>query len=327
MKKITYIDALNEAICEEMARDPNVFIIGEDIDIEGGVWKETKGLKEKFGPARVVGTPISESAFTGIAAGAAMCGLRPIIEFMYMDFSLVALDQLCNQIAKLPLMSGGSVPMPVTVRMCGAGYGTREGAQHSQSLEAFFIHTPGFKVVMPATAQDAKGLMKAAIRDNGPVVFIENRNLYYEKDTIPEDEYLIPIGKADIIQEGTDVSVVSLGYARKKVCDAVKLLPPSISIEIIDLRTADPLDMHTVLASLEKTGKILVVQEAPVKCGAGAEIVRKIIAEGFDYLDCPPIVAGGKNVPVPFSPCLEDSVVLSAEDIAEKITALAEYKI
>ena len=169
MREVTYINAMNEALAEEMERDKNVFIIGEDVDINGGVWKETDGLIEKFGHDRIIGTPISESAFTGLAAGAAMCGLRPVLEFMYMDFVGVAMDQLCNQIAKLNLMSGGQIKIPITIRMCGTGTGTREGAQHSQSLETWFAHVPGFKVVMPATAKDAKGLLKSSIRDDSPV--------------------------------------------------------------------------------------------------------------------------------------------------------------
>ena len=318
---------MNEALAEEMERDKTVFIIGEDVDSNGGVWKETNGLFERFGRERVVGTPISESAFTGLAAGAAMCGLRPVIEFMYMDFVGVAMDQLCNQIAKLPLMSGGKVKMPVTIRMCGTGSGTREGAQHSQSLEAFFVHVPGFKVVMPATARDAKGLLKSAIRDDSPVVFIENRNLYYGKEQVPEEEYIVPIGLAEIVREGTDVTVVAVSYSRHKVEAALKNIENSVSVELIDPRSVDPLDMETILRSLSKTGKVLVVQEATAECGIGAEIVRRVVAEGFDYLDCPPIVLGGKNIPTPFSPGLEDFVLPSEREISEKILALAGNKL
>jgi acetoin:2,6-dichlorophenolindophenol oxidoreductase subunit beta len=325
MREITYIDAMNEALYEEMSRDENVFVIGEDVDIDGGVWNECLNLAETFGKQRVVGTPISESAFSGLAAGAAMCGLRPVLEFMYMDFVGVAMDQLCNQIAKLPVMSGGQVKMPVTIRMCGAGTGTREAAQHSQSLEAWFAHIPGFKVVMPATAKDSKGLLKAAIRDDSPVIFIENRNLYYEKEHVPNEEFIIPIGEGEIVQEGSDVTVIAVAYSRHKVLKALEMT--EASVELIDPRTVDPLDMPLILDSLSKTGKLMVVQEATTECGIGAEIVRRVIEEGFDYLDCPPIVLGAKNIPTPFSAPLEDYVLPQLKDIAGKITALAKYQI
>ncbi|MCK4982033.1 MAG: alpha-ketoacid dehydrogenase subunit beta [Victivallaceae bacterium] len=325
MRKITYIDAMNEALHEEMQRDENVFVIGEDVDIDGGVWNECYKLMETFGKQRVVGTPISESAFSGLAAGAAMCGLRPVLEFMYMDFVGVAMDQLCNQIAKLHIMSGGQVKIPVTIRMCGTGTGSREAAQHSQSLEAWFAHIPGFKVVMPATAKDSKGLLKAAIRDDSPVIFIENRNLYYEKEPVPEGEFIVPIGQGEIVREGTDVTVVAVAYSRHKVLKALEMT--EASVELIDPRTVDPLDMPLILDSLAKTGKLLVVQEATSECGIGAEIVRQVVEKGFDYLDCPPVVLGGKNIPTPFSAPLEDHVLPQVEDIAEKITAFAKYQI
>lgn len=325
MRKITYIDAMNEALHEEMARDESIFVIGEDVDIDGGVWNECANLAETFGKQRVVGTPISESAFSGLAAGAAMCGLRPVLEFMYMDFVGVAMDQLCNQIAKLSVMSGGQVKIPITIRMCGTGTGSREAAQHSQSLEAWFAHIPGFKVVMPATAKDSKGLLKAAIRDDSPVIFIENRNLYYEKEYVPEEEFIIPIGQGEIIQEGTDVTVVAVAYSRHKVLKALEMT--NASVELIDPRTIDPLDMPLILDSLAKTGKLLVVQEATTECSIGAEIIRRVVEKGFDYLDCPPIVMGGKNIPTPFSAPLEDYVLPQVEDIAKKITALAQYEI
>ena len=325
MNKMTTIDAMNEALHEEMHRDKNVFVIGEDVDIDGGVWDECRNLVETFGKQRVVGTPISEAAFSGLAAGAAMCGLRPVLEFMYMDFVGVAMDQLCNQIAKLSVMSGGQVKMPITIRMCGTGTGSREAAQHSQSLEAWFAHIPGFKVVMPATAADAKGLLKSAIRDDSPVIFIENRALYYEQEEVPEGEFIVPIGKGEIVQSGKDVTVVAVAYSRHKVLKALEMT--GASVELIDPRTVDPLDMPLILESLAKTGRLLVVQEAPVECGIGAEIVRRAILEGFDYFDCPPVVLGGKNIPTPYSAPLEDYVLPQPEEIAETITAFAQYKI
>jgi pyruvate dehydrogenase E1 component beta subunit len=327
MKKITYIDAMNEALYEEMEQDPNVFIIGEDINIDGGVWNEASGLKERFGNQRVIGTPISEAAFSGLAAGAALCGLRPVLEFMYMDFVGVAMDQLVNQIAKLPLMSGGQLKMPITIRMCGTGTGTREAAQHSQSLEAWFAHIPGFKVLMPATARDAKGLLKSAIRDDSPVVFIENRNLYYKKQQVPEGELIIPIGEADIVRAGEELTIVTMGNARYRALDALELLGYDNSVELIDIRTVDPFDMDTILNSLKKTGKIIIIQEAPLECGIGAELVRRIVCEGFDFLDAPPLVIGGKNVPTPFSPILEDYILPSEQEIAKTIDRMKKDEI
>jgi pyruvate dehydrogenase E1 component beta subunit len=325
MRETTYIDAMNEALHEEMNRDASIFVIGEDVDIDGGVWNECDKLAETFGERRVVGTPISESAFSGLAAGAAICGLRPVLEFMYMDFVDVAMDQLCNQIAKLHVMSGGQVKVPVTIRMCGTGTGSREAAQHSQSLEAWFAHIPGFKVVMPATAKDSKGLLKSAIRDDSPVVFIENRNLYYEKEEVPEGEFTIPIGQGEIVRSGSDVTVIAVAYSRHKVLKALEMT--TASVELIDPRTVAPLDMPLILESLAKTGKLLVVQEATTQCGIGAEIVRQVVEKGFDYLDCPPVVLGAKNIPTPFSAPLEDYILPQPEDIAEKINALAEYRI
>jgi pyruvate dehydrogenase E1 component beta subunit len=211
--------------------------------------------------------------------------------------------------------------------MCGTGTGTREGAQHSQSLEAWFSHVPGFKVVMSATAKDAKGLLKSSIRDDSPVIFIENRNIYYDKEPVPEGEFLVPIGEAEIVQSGSDVTVIAIGYARRKVIDALNNLDKTISVELIDPRTVDPLDMNLILKSLAKTGKILIVHEATAECGIGAEIVRRIVAEGFDYLDCPPIVLGGKNIPTPFSPPLEDFVLPSVKEISDIILALARNQL
>jgi pyruvate dehydrogenase E1 component beta subunit len=327
MKELTYIEAIAEAQKEEMCRDKSVFVIGEDVDLSGGVFKATAGLLEEFGAARVWGTPISEAAFTGLAAGAAATGLRPIVEFMYFDFITVAMDQVVNQIAKLPLMSGGQIRMPLTIR-AQAGIGTCEAAQHSQSLEAWFLNVPGLKVVMPATVFDAKGLLKSAIRDDSPVIYIENRNLYYQKELVPEGEWEVPLGQADIVREGTDITVVAIGYARRTVLKAAELLSNrNISIEIIDPRTLHPLDMDTIIGSLRKTGKILVVHEAPERCGAGAEIIRQVNLKGFDFLDAPPLVLGGKPFPIPFNEQLEKYCFPQPEDVADMIINLAEYKI
>jgi acetoin:2,6-dichlorophenolindophenol oxidoreductase subunit beta len=322
MRKLTYIEAIVEAMREEMERDESVFVIGEDVDICGGVWKGTVGLLEKFGAKRVRGTPISEAAFTGIATGSAMTGLRPIMELMYMPFCYVAMDQFLNQMAKLTTMSGGQIKLPVTIR-AQAGAGTREAAQHSQSQEAIFLHIPGFKVVMPATVYDAKGLLKAAIRDDHPVLFIEDRNLYYEGEEVPVGEWIVPLGQAEVARPGKDATVVTLGFPRRKALAAAKKLEGTLDVEVIDARSLHPLDMDTIGGSVMKTGRILVVHEAPVRCGAGAEIVRRVVDGYFDYLDAEPRVLGGANVPLPFSPVLEDACLPQVDTIIAEVKKLA----
>ena len=314
MRNLTYADALNEAMYEEMERDDTVFVMGEDVDIHGGVYNLTVRLLERFGPKRVVGTPISEEAFCGLAVGAGATGLRPIIEIMYMDFIMLAMDQLVNQMAKLRYMSGGQYKMPVTIR-AQSGAGTAEAAQHSQSLEAWFVHTPGFKLVMPATCYDAKGLLKSAIRDDNPVMVIENRVLFYEEEEVPEGEWIVPLGKADVAREGKDVTIVSCGHVRRKCLAAAEKLEGEISVEVVDARSIVPLDVETILASVAKTGRVLVVHESPRRCGIGAEIVRCIADQGFDYLDAPPRVLAGADLPIPFSPPLEHVVLPQEETI------------
>lgn len=324
MRKLTYIDAIAEAQLEEMSRDKSVFVIGEDVDIFGGVFKATSGILEKFGERRIFGTPISEAAFSGLAAGAAMTGLRPVVEFMYFDFVMVAMDQLVNQMAKMPLMSGGQFKMPVTVR-AQAGIGSSEGAQHSQSLEAWFAHVPGIKVVMPSTVYDAKGLLKSAIRDDSPVIYIENRMMYYKADEVPEGEWLVPLGVAKVVREGSDITIVANGYAAHAAVH--ELEKNGISAELIDPRTIQPLDIETICASVRKTGRLLVVHEAPARCGTGAEIVRKVVENSFDYLDAPPRVLGGASIPTPFSPALEKACFPQKDDIVKAAYALARDKI
>jgi len=319
MRRITYADALNEAMDEEMARDDSVFVIGEDVDLYGGVYNLTRKLVEKHGAHRVVGTPISEQGFCGLCVGAAMAGLRPIVEIMYIDFIMLAMDQLANQMAKLRYMSGGQFAMPVTIR-AQAGAGTSEAAQHSQSLEAWFAHIPGFKVVMPATAYDAKGLLKSAIRDDNPVLVIENRVLFYEKEEVPEGEWTVPLGKADVARDGSDITVVATGYARRKTLAAAETLASEVSVEVIDPRSIHPLDIDTISASVKKTGRLLVVHEAPARCSAGAEIIRRIAGcETFDHLKAAPKVLGGADLPMPFSPPLEQVCVPQEDNIADAI--------
>lgn len=327
MRKLSYIDAIAEAQIEEMARDGNVFVIGEDVDIFGGVFKATSGILEKFGEKRILGTPISEAAFAGLAVGAAMTGLRPVVEFMYFDFVMVAMDQLVNQMAKMPMMSGGQFKMPVTVR-AQTGIGSSEAAQHSQSLEAWFAHVPGIKVVMPATVYDAKGLLKSAIRDDSPVIYIENRMMYYKTDEVPEGEWTVPLGLAKVVQEGSDITIVATGYAVHTALAAIhELETAGINAELIDPRTIQPLDIDTICASVCKTGRLLVVHEAPARCGIGAEIVRKVVEKSFDYLDAPPRVLGGAAIPTPFSPSLEKACFPQKDDIVKTAYALAMDKI
>lgn len=321
MRKLTYADAVCEAQIEEMARDDRVFVIGEDVDIAGGVYKLTCGILERFGRNRLVGTPISEEAFCGLATGAAMTGLRPVVEIMYIDFILMAMDPVVNQMAKIPFMSGGQFGLPVTIR-AQAGVGTVEAAQHSQSFEAWFAHTPGFKVCMPATVYDAKGLLKSAIRDDGPVLVIENRRLFFEEEEVPEGEWLVPLGQAEVAREGTDVTVVALGYTRRKALAAADRLAGAVSVEVIDPRTLVPLDMATIAASIRKTGRLLVVHEAPTRNGFGAEVVRRVTAECFDDLDSPPQVLGGADLPIPFSPALEAACIPQEDSILAAIRAI-----
>ena len=317
-RTIRYKTAINEAMREEMERDERIFIIGEDVDISGGVFRITRGLVEKFGHQRVRGTPISESAFIGLAAGASMTGLRPIVEIMYIDFALVGMDQLINQAASSCYMSGGKVKLPIVIRG-QYGVGTREAAQHSRSFESWFVNTPGIKVVMPSTVYDAKGLLKSAIRDDNPVLYLENRVMYNEKDEVPMGEWLVPIGVAAIRRQGTDITVVATGYAVKKSLSAAEALTGMIDVEVIDPRTIDPLDTDTIMKSVEKTGALLVVQEGVVKAGFAAEVIRRVVEEGFGLLKRPPRALGAWDVPVPFSPVLEDAAIPQSKDITRSI--------
>ncbi|RKY65879.1 MAG: alpha-ketoacid dehydrogenase subunit beta [Candidatus Latescibacterota bacterium] len=318
MRETAYTQALSEVLSEEMERDEAVFLIGEDIGAFGGVFGITKGFVERFGERRVRQTPICESAMIGTAVGAAMTGLRPVAEIMYVDFVTVAMDQIANQAAKLRYMSGGQVTMPLVIRTQG-GDGSAEAAQHSQSLEAWFVHVPGLKVVMPATPYDAKGLLKAAIRDDNPVMFIEHKLLYSEKQTVPEGEWLVPLGEAEVKSEGDDITVVATSLMVHRTLKAAEALSGEISVEVIDPRTLVPLDIEAILKSVEKTGRLLVVHEACTRAGIGAEIVREIVEKAFDYLDAPPKVLGGLNIPMPYTPPLEKAVTPQEEDIIKAV--------
>lgn len=320
-RKLTPIKAMNEALDEELRGDADVVLFGEDIGAYGGVWALSKGLQKKFGPERVFDTPLSEAAIAGTCAGAAMAGLRPVIEIMYVDFTTCCMDPLVNQAAKIRFMSGGAFRMPITViAPCGAG--TCEAAQHSQSLEAWFLHTPGFKVVVPATVYDCKGLLKAAIRDNNPVIYLWHKVLYDLEEEVPAGQWTIPLGRAAVRREGRDVTVVAYSLMMHRALEAAAQLAPQLSVEVIDPRSLRPFDLETVLQSLAKTGRLLVVHESPTSCGVGAEIVRQVTERGFGLLKQAPRVLGGRDVPIPFSKPLESAVVPQVGDIVRTLRGM-----
>lgn len=299
MKKIMYREAVSSALAEEMRRDEKVFVMGEDVAITGGVYKATRGLLEEFGPQRVRNTPLSELAILGTATGAAMCGARPVAEIMHVDFIGCTFDIVLNQMSKMCYKTNGQVTVPMVLRtQCGRG--KSNGCTQSQSLEALFTHIPGLKVVMPSTPYDVKGLLKSAIRDNNPVVFIEHKGLYQTKGEVPEEEYLIPIGKADVKRYGKDVTIITYSKSVLMALDAAKELETKgIDAEVIDLRTLVPLDFDTITESVQKTGRVLIVHEACERGGYGAEIASEIADKLFDELDAPILRVCGENIPVP----------------------------
>jgi len=314
--------AINHALALEMERDPSVFLIGEDVSI--GIIGVTAGLQARFGKKRVLDTPISESAIVGAAVGAAAAGLRPVAELMFVDFIGVAMDQLFNQAAKMRYMFGGKARIPMVLRAaCGAGMGA--AAQHSQSLEAWFMHVPGLKVVMPSTPYDAKGLLVSAIRDDNPVVFLENKLLYFSMGEVPEESYTIPIGKADIKREGKDVTVVATGLMVGRALSAAeKLSSEQISVEVLDPRSLLPLDEESILNSVKKTHRLVIVHEEVKFAGSGAEIAAMVAEKAFDYLDAPILRVAAPFCPVPFSSKLEAEFVPSEEKIIQAVkTAVA----
>lgn len=305
MKKMMYRDAVKAALQEEMFRDEKVFIMGEDVAIVGGVFKTTKGLLEEFGEKRVRNTPISEAAIVSAAAGAAMAGARPVAEIMYIDFTACCMDSIANQVAKMRFKTGGKVSVPLVIRTQG-GRGKSNGCTQSQSLESWFTHIPGLKVVAPSTPYDVKGLLKTSIRDNDPVIFVEHKGLYQTYGDVPEEEYLIPLGKADIKREGTDVTIIT--YSKQVLASleaAEELEKEGISAEVLDLRSLVPLDFETIAESVIKTGKVVVVHEACERSGFGAEVIAQIQEKLFDYLDAPMIRVAGKNIPVPHASLAE----------------------
>jgi len=313
--------ALAEALHEEMRRDETIFILGEDLVSHAGIFGQFKGIPENF-PGRIIDTPISEACIAGCGVGAALTGMRPIIDFHFSDFVTCGMDELCNQAAKIRYMSGGQVKLPMVV-WCPDGAGLRAAAQHSQSLEAWFVHTPGLKVVVPSDPHDVKGLIKAAIRDDNPVMFFQHKKLFAKEGPVPEDDYVISLGQAAVKREGKDVSLLCYGAGYYLCLEAAEALRQmEIDAEIVDLRTLKPLDMETVAASISKTHRAVIVHEACRTGGFGAELAARIQDELFDEVDAPVKRVGAKDVPIPFSPPMEDFVLPSVRDVIEAARAI-----
>ncbi|MDR7444832.1 MAG: alpha-ketoacid dehydrogenase subunit beta [Armatimonadota bacterium] len=316
MREITMAQAIREALAEEMRRDPRVFLLGEDVAEAGHPFKVLTGLVDEFGRERVIDTPISEAGFTGIAVGAAMTGMRPVVDIMFGDFLTLAMDQIVNQAAKIHYMSGGKLKVPLVVRTT-LGATRRSAAQHSQSLHAWFSHIPGLKVALPATPYDAKGLLKTAIRDDNPVLFFEDKMMYQVKGPVPEEEYTIPFGVADIKRPGRHVTLVATSSMVYVALDAARILEQEgIEAEVVDPRTTLPLDVETLVASARKTGRVIVIDEGYRGYGVTAEIAAVIAEEAFYDLEAPVRRLGAMDVPVPFSPVLEDQTVPTPEQVA-----------
>ena len=322
MREITFKEAIREALDEALDSDSRVFLMGEDIGPLGGAFGVTQGLFDKYGKKRVRNTPISEVVIVGAAIGAAVVGLRPVAEIMFCDFLPIAGDQIINQAAKMKYMSGGQVTLPLTIRTI-LGAGLSAAAQHSQSNEAIWMHTPGLRIVIPSTPYDAKGLLKTAILSNDPVLYFEHRCLYDLKGPVPEESYTIPFGKADVKREGSHVTVIAIAeMVIKSLSAAEELEKEGISTEVIDPRTLNPLDMETILSSVKKTGRVLIVHESVLTCGPGAEIAARLADQAFDFLDAPVKRLATKDVPMPMAPNLERFVIPQEEDIKGAIREL-----
>lgn len=322
MTQMTYAEAIRDGMRVEMRRDPNIYLTGEDVGRFGGCFGVTAGLLDEFGPGRVLDTPISETAIVGHAIGAAAAGLRPIAEIMFVDFMGVCMDELFNQAAKMRYMFGGKATVPMVVRTpCGAGMGA--AAQHSQSMEAWFTHIPGLKTVMPSTPADAKGLMIAAIRDDNPVVFIEHKQLLGVSGEVPEGEYVVPLGKADVKRAGSDVTIVTWSWmVHKALAAAQELDKEGVSVEVVDLRSLVPLDKETILKSVAKTSRLVVLHEAVKTSGFGGEIAALVAEEGFDLLDAPIKRVTAPDTPIPFSPVMEGAYLPSELKIIQAVRSL-----
>jgi pyruvate/2-oxoglutarate/acetoin dehydrogenase E1 component len=319
---MSYREALNQAMREEMRRDDRVFLIGEEVGYYQGAFKVSKGFVEEFGDERVLDTPITEAGFTGLAIGAAMAGLHPIVELMTFNFGILALDQIVNNAAKIRYMSGGQLSVPIVIR--GPGSAAHQlGAQHSQSLEAWFCHVPGLKVIAPSTPGDAKGLLKSAIREPNPVIFIEAQLLYSTKGEVPEGDYTIPIGSAEVKRSGDDVTIVAYSKMLLLALEAApELAKRGIGAEVIDPRTLKPLDVETIAASVKKTGRLVIVEEGWQFAGLGAQIADSLYREVFDYLDAPIVRVTGEDVPMPYTRPLEDAAIPDVQRVLAAVTSL-----
>ncbi len=321
-REITLAQAINEALREEMRRDERILLIGEDVGRPGGVYKITEGLYNEFGPERVMDSPISEAGIAGLGVGAAMTGMRPVVEIMFGDFLTLAMDQIVNQAAKVHYMSGGKLRVPLVIRTT-MGAGRRAAAQHSQSLYAWFGHIPGLKVVVPSTPYDAKGLLKTALRDNNPVMYFEDKMMYRQSGPVPEGEYTVPFGVADVKREGTDVTLIAVSSMVHVALQAAEeLAAQDISAEVVDPRTLTPLDEETVIQSAMKTSRCIVIDEGYRRFGASAEIAAVVARGAFYYLDAPVEQIGALDVPVPFSPSLEDLTIPNAEMVVQVVSKM-----
>jgi pyruvate dehydrogenase E1 component beta subunit len=324
MPTVTYRDALNQALREEMERDPNVFLMGEEVGVYQGAYKVSRGLLETFGETRVVDTPIAENGFAGVGVGSAMVGLRPVIEFMTWNFALLAIDQVVNSAAKMLYMSGGRIKMPIVFRGPG-GAALQLAAQHSQAFESWYAHVPGLKVVAPATPYDAKGLLKTAIRDDNPVVFLEGEMLYNAKGEIPEEEYTIPIGVADVKREGADVTLICHSKTVAVALNAADRLASELDLaaEVLDLRTIRPLDLDAITESVRKTNRCVVIEEGWPFAGVGAQVVDDIQREVFDHLDSPVLRVTGADVPMPYNKALERAAKPNPDKVIAAVRRVA----
>lgn len=321
-RQISYREAVSEAIKEEMARDDRVFLMGEDVGVLGGAFGSTKGIYDVFGDKRVLDTPISETAIVGYALGAAMAGMRPIVEIMRVDWMTICMDEIVNQTAKMRYLSGGHPEVALVIRATAEG-GIGLGGQHSQSFEAWFAHVPGLKVVMPSTPYDVKGLLKAAIRDPDPVIFLEPGVLYGVSGPVPEEEYVIPLGEAEVKREGKDVTIVAWGTLLPKTLNAAQTLATDgVEVEVVDPRTLRPLDIATIVDSVKKTGKLIVAHEAMKTCGVGAEIVALVQEQAFDHLDAPIQRVATPDVIIPVNRSLEKLVLPQEETIVETVKSI-----
>jgi acetoin:2,6-dichlorophenolindophenol oxidoreductase subunit beta len=319
MRQITYREAIREALREEMRRDERVFVFGEDVADAGGVFKVTLGLLAEFGPERIFDTPLSESAIVGAAVGASLMGMRPVAEVMFADFTTIAMDAIVNHAAKIHYMSGGEMTAPLVVRMA-YGAGPKWGSHHTQSVESWLANVPGLTIVMPSTPADAKGLLEAAIRTPNPVIFLEHKLLYGKKGDVPEGEYLVPIGRANIAHPGEDVTIVASGMMVDRALEAARTLAgEGLSAEVIDLRSIQPLDEATILGSVEKTGRLVIVHEAPVRGGFGGEVAAVVANKALGFLDAPIQRVGAPWTPVPFGPVLTDAYVPKEADIIQAV--------